>query len=139
MKGKLDDSSEPPLRRWMRWLLAAGFIAGGVLHFVATDTYVAVMPPYLPAPYALVLVSGFFEIAGGVGLLIPALRQWAAWGLVALLVAVFPANVHMALHPEVFTLGVPVWALWLRLPLQLVLIALVWWAGRTPPATRRPA
>lgn len=134
---KLNVSSERA-RRWMRWLIAAGFVLGGTMHFMATDAYVGVMPPYIPAPRLMVLVSGVFEIAGGIGLLIPALRKWAAWGLVALLVAVFPANVHMALNPEVMPFSVPDWALGVRLPVQFVLIALVLWVGRSP-ATRRPA
>ena len=131
MQGKLDDSSARRRRRYAQWLLSGVFIVAGVLHFAATDAYVRVMPPYMPAHRPLVLVSGAFEIAGGVGLLMPRLCRPAAWGLAALLVAVFPANVHMALHPEVLNYSVPVWALWLRLPLQPLLIAAVLWAGGT--------
>jgi uncharacterized membrane protein len=73
----------------------------------------------------LVLVNGWAEIIGGLGLLIPKVRRIAAWGLIALLVAVFPANVQIALHG---VLGLPAWLLWLRLPFQLVFVAWVYWA-----------
>ncbi len=135
---ELNVSSEPRGRKWVRWGLGALFVVAGALHFITPDTYVRVMPPYIPAPRLMVLVSGFFEIAGGVGLLVPRLRRAAAWGLVALLVAVFPANIYMALHPGVLNLDVPVWALWLRLPLQVVLIAAVLWAGGVLAARRTP-
>jgi uncharacterized membrane protein len=108
-----------------RIVLALLFIAAGLFHFLIPHTYVAIMPSYLPAPLALVYVSGLCEMLGGVGLLFnPPLRRIAAWGLVALLIAVFPANLNMALHPANFP-AIPAWTLWLRLPLQLPLI---WWA-----------
>jgi uncharacterized membrane protein len=111
-------------------LLAATFIAAGVLHFVRPLMFARIVPPFLPWPMALVYVSGVAEILGGLGLLIPALRPWAGLGLIALLVAVFPANVYMAVAPERAGFGIaPVW-LWLRLPLQVLLIAWVWWATR---------
>ena len=68
-------------------------IAVGVLHFVRPKAFVRIVPKFLPTPLALVYISGFFEILGGVGLLIPETRTWAAWGLIALYVAVFPANI----------------------------------------------
>jgi uncharacterized membrane protein len=110
------------------------YLAAGTLHFLVTPRYVAIMPAYLPNPRALVLLSGAAEMAGGLGILtpIPVIRRAAAWGLVALLVAVMPANINMALHPAAFP-GIPVWALWLRLPLQLPLI---YWACLY---TRNPA
>src|SRR5471030_1021204 len=74
------------------------FLLAGVLHFVYPKTYLRMMPPYVPAPLAMVYISGVCEILGGAGLLIPVTRSMAAWGLIALLIAVFPANVHMALH-----------------------------------------
>ena len=123
-------------RRVLLLLLSAFFIYAGINHFRNPEFYVAIMPRWLPAHLELVYVSGVFEVLGGVGVLVPATRAWAGWGLVALLVAVFPANVHMAVNPEPFVAdGWPLWALYLRLPLQLVLMAWAWWATRpeAPP------
>lgn len=103
--------------------MAALFIVGGVAHFVATETYMKIMPPYLPYHRALVLVSGVFEVALGSILIVPATTRLAAWGLIALLVAVFPANVYMYQHAEIFNIS-PMLLL-MRLPLQGVLI---YWA-----------
>jgi len=116
----------------LRFLLAALFIFSGVSHFIRPEYFVPIVPPYLPAPEALVAVSGAAEIAGGIGLLIPRFTRMAAWGLVALLIAVFPANLHMAFHPEQFP-QVPSAALWVRLPIQGVLIAWAWWFTRPAP------
>ncbi len=113
----------------MKWLLGVLFVAAGTLHFVKPDFYVRIMPPYLPWHYELVLISGAFEILGGIGLLVPRLTVAAAWGLIALLVAVFPANLHMALHPDQYP-DIPPAALWVRLPLQAVLIAWAYWFTR---------
>ena len=113
------------LRKLSRWLLVVLFVAAGVNHFVFPKFYLKIMPPYLPWHLALVYISGAAEIAGGLGLLIPGTRRLAAWGLIALLIAVFPANIHAALH------GVggsfPDWILWARLPFQIVFIAWVYW------------
>ena len=108
------------------WLLAAFFVVAGTNHFLNPGPYLAMMPPYLPWPGGLIIVSGVAEIAGGLGILIAGMRQLAGWGLIALLVAVFPANVQVALHgwPGV---TIPQWTLWARLPLQVVLIAWVYW------------
>jgi uncharacterized membrane protein len=118
-------------RRVTRVVIALAMIWVGVLHFVKPAGFVKIVPKFLPAPLLLVLVSGFFEVLGGVGLLIPRVRKWASWGLVALYVAVFPANVNMALnHLDLDGKVVPDWALWLRLPFQLVFIGLALWVGR---------
>ncbi len=109
-------------------LIALIFVGAGVLHFVRPGPFVRIVPPFLPFPLALVYLSGIAEILGGIGMLVPSLRTWAGFGLIALLVAVFPANVYMALAPQKFGIA-PVW-LWLRLPLQFVLIGWVWWAAR---------
>ena len=117
--------------------MGALFVAAGVNHFANPDFYRRIMPPYLPWHSELVLISGAFEILGGVGLLVPRLSVPAAWGLIALLLAVFPANVHMALHPEEFPRFPPA-VLWGRLPLQGALI--VWayqYTRRDPPVTGR--
>lgn len=112
-----------------RWLLGALFIAAGINHFVDPATYLRMMPDYLPFPVTLVYLSGVGEVVGGIGVLSTRWRAAAGWGLIALLIAVFPANVQMALHPELFP-SIPPELLWGRLPLQLVLIAWVWWATR---------
>jgi uncharacterized membrane protein len=115
------------------------FVFAGVSHFTNPDFFVSIVPPYLPAPLALVYVSGVFEILGGLGVLLPATRRWAGWGLLGLLVAVYPANVHMALSPEPFVAeGTPLWALYLRLPFQFVFMAWVWWATKPEAADLRP-
>lgn len=105
-------------------MLALLFFFTGVMHFVHTETFMQVMPSYLSMHRELVLISGFFEIAGAVGLLIPALRRLAAIGLVTLLLAVFPANIEMSVRSEYFAelFHVPPWLFFVRLPLQIVLI-----------------
>ena len=115
------------IRQASRALLAVMFIAAGVNHLVSPAAYVAIMPPFLPWPEALVYISGVAEIAGGVGILFRRTRWAAAVWLIALLVAVFPANVYGALHGmELGGRAVPAWLLWTRLPLQAVLIAWVY-------------
>ncbi len=112
-------------------LVASCFVIVGIKHFTSTSFFEAIVPPYLPSPRSLVYLSGVFEVAGGVGILIPKLRQVARWGLIALLIAVFPANLHMAINPSAFVdAGLPLWGLYLRLPLQAVLIVWVYWSGR---------
>jgi uncharacterized membrane protein len=111
-------------RRISRYLLSAFFIAAGANHFLNPTLYLSMMPPWLPAPGTLNLISGAAEIAGGIGILIPRLRRAAASGLILLLLAVFPANLHLAIHgwPG---MDLPRWILWLRLPFQLAFIAWV--------------
>lgn len=111
-------------------LLAALFVGAGVLHFALPRPFDRIVPPGLPIPArTATLLSGAAEIAGGLGLLHPATRPAARWGLLALLVVVFPANVSMAQHPGRFR-SLPEWALWARLPLQPLLMWAVWRAGR---------
>jgi uncharacterized membrane protein len=115
-------------KKILMWPLAFLMVLAGVGHFFSAENFIRIVPSYLPYPALLVSVSGFFEIVGGVGLLIPRLRKFAAWGLVALYVAVFPANVNMAIHNISFGEGpTPALLLWLRLPLQIVLIAWAYW------------
>jgi uncharacterized membrane protein len=105
-------------------LIGVLFIAAGLYHVVNPRPYLAMIPPYLPAPAALVLISGLAEIAGGVRVWIAPLRRPAAWGLIALLVAVAPANLHVALHGWE-GVNLPRWVLWARLPLQPIFIWIV--------------
>jgi uncharacterized membrane protein len=117
----------------LRWLLTVLMVGAGLNHFRVPDLYVAMMPAAIPASWHLVLVqiSGIAEVAGGLGLILPRTRRLAAWGLVALLVAVFPANVNMAVNQ--LPLGeqaIPTWALWARLPLQALLVAWAFWYSR---------
>ena len=109
------------------YLMALLFGAAGTAHFVWPAVFARIVPPYLPAPHTLVYASGVAELLGAVGVLVPGVRVYAGWGLILLLLAVFPANVHMALHPADFE-GIPAWALLVRLPLQFVLIGWVYWA-----------
>jgi uncharacterized membrane protein len=109
------------------------FVIAGALHFVMPRVYRRIVPPYIPAPMAMVYASGVAELAGGAGLMVPARRRIAGWWLIATLIAVFPANLHMALHPEDYREvpgGAPV--LWARLPLQAVFIVWVRSAMRRP-------
>ena len=118
-----------------RYLLSAMMVAAGILHFVSPDKFAKIVPEWLPAPKALVLVSGFFEIAGGLGLLMKQTRTAAAWGLAALFAAVFPANVNMALH-KIYTDNP--WILWGRLPFQGILIAWAYWFTRQDSKAEAP-
>ena len=102
----------------------------GVNHFIDPDFYVGIMPPYLPWHSALVAISGVAEIALGMMLLFRRWARWAGWGLIALLLAVFPANLHMAMHTELYPSISPT-ALWLRLPLQALLIVWAYWYTRS--------
>ncbi|MFZ0088543.1 MAG: hypothetical protein WAL63_03485 [Solirubrobacteraceae bacterium] len=110
----------------IRRLAGPFFVCAGVMHFVAPRVYRRIVPPYVPAPTAMVYASGVAEIAGGVGLVASGHRRVAGWWLIATLLAVFPANVHMAQHPDEFP-QVPGGAagLWARLPVQGVFIAWV--------------
>lgn len=116
----------------LRYLLGALFVAAGVNHFIRPEFYESIVPPYLPWHSALVVISGVAEIALGLLLLVPRFQCLAGWGLIALLIAVFPANIHMALHPDLYNSWSP-FLLWLRLPLQGVLIAWAWWYTRPAP------
>lgn len=113
----------------LKYLLCVFFVAAGLNHFINPAVYLKIMPSYLPWHLFLVYLSGFFEVALGALLLAPAFTRPAAWGLIALLVAVFPANIHMATNPQLYPDINPL-ALWLRLPLQAVFIAWAFWYTR---------
>jgi len=110
-------------------LLAGLFCFAGIMHFRKPGFFLKAMPPYIPFHMTAVLVSGVFEILGGLGLILPKTRRLAGLGLMALLVAVFPANIYMATDSARFA-PIPQAVLWLRLPLQFVLIAWVNWSTR---------
>ncbi len=112
--------------RAFRLLAGPFFVGAGALHFVIPRTYRRIVPPYIPAPEAMVYASGVAEIVGGVGLMSENTRRAAGWWLIATLIAVFPANLHMALHPDDFP-EIPGGAatLWARLPFQGVFISWV--------------
>lgn len=110
------------------YALGAVFVAAGLAHFAVPRVFERIVPPPFD-PQAATLWSGVAEVAGGVGLLHPRTRRAASWGLVALLAAVFPANLHMARHPEI-TPALSPWMLWARLPVQPLLMAVALRAGR---------
>jgi len=120
------------LKTILLWLMGVFYVFAGAMHFVSTDFYTPMMPPYLPAHLQLIYLSGIAEIALGIGVLIPAYRKVAAWGIIALLIAVFPANLHIALN------NIPIGgaseglgaANYIRLPFQGLLILWAWWYTR---------
>jgi len=114
--------------------IAVFFLGGGIGHFVLPDFFVAIVPGYVPKPYAVVAISGMCELAGALGILWPRTRRIAGIGLLLLIMAVFPANVNMALHAEAYPAFAP-WLLYARLPLQLVLLAWVAFAMRRSRVT----
>ena len=118
-----------PLKKLALLGLGVFFVGAGVNHFVNPDFFVGIMPPYLPAHLALVYLSGLFEILGGILVLVSRIRAVAGWGLVVLLLAIFPANIHMALSLELFP-DMSAAALYARLPFQGVFLAWAYWATR---------
>jgi uncharacterized membrane protein len=125
-------------KRVLLWLMAAFYVVAGVNHFASPEFYLPMMPDYLPWHLALIYVSGVAEIALGIAVLIPRLRVLAAWGIIALLVAVFPANLYAAMH-EIPLIGTETIWNWVRLPFQALFIAWAWWYTRSPAAARSPA
>ena len=125
--------------RWQRvalWFVFCWFLFGGLAHFAFTDLEARIVPPQLPDAQDVVLITGFFELAGAFGLLLPWTRRVAGWALFLLTLAVTPANIYMLHIHEQFP-TVPVWLLWLRLPLQGVLLWLIVWGSRWRRAVRR--
>ncbi len=109
------------VKQILLYVMAAFYVGAGVLHFVKPGFYLKIIPPWLPAPSLVVIVSGIAEIALGIALLFPATRQLAAWGVIALLVAVFPANVYAA------ATSIDGYGGYGRLPFQALFIAWAWW------------
>ncbi len=124
------------IRKGFKYLMAAFYVLAGANHFLNPAVYLKIMPPYLPWHRFFVGLSGVCEIALGLLLLVPRWTRWAAWGLIALLIAVFPANLHMAVHPELYP-EIPAVAMWARLPLQAVLIAWAYMYTRPEPPPSR--
>jgi uncharacterized membrane protein len=114
----------------LKFILGLFFVLAGVNHFRIPDFYVSMIPPYLWFPLMLVYLSGLFEIVFGFGLLIPKYSRPSAWGLIALLVAVYPANIHMAVNPALFP-QYSALTLWVRLPLQAVFVIWAYWYTRS--------
>jgi uncharacterized membrane protein len=122
-----------PSRGYFVGLLLLGlfYVVAGINHFIHPAMYIAIMPPYIPWPSGCVYLTGVAEVMGGVGVLIPKgfvfprTRKTAAWGLVALLICIWPVHFNMCLHPGDYP-SVPLWAIWLRLPLQIPLIGWAW-------------
>lgn len=108
------------------------FINIGIDHFVNPDFYRNIMPAYLPMHTEAIYISGFFEILGGVAILFPKLRSMAGWGLVLLLIVVFPVNIHMAVNPNLFS-DIPLSFLYIRLVLQFIIIYWTYFATQLPP------
>jgi uncharacterized membrane protein len=111
------------------------FSVGGIMHFVAPEFFLKIVPPRLPLRLEAVYISGFFELTGALALLLPRWRRVAGWGLIALTVAVTPANVYMWMHADLFP-RIPEALLLLRLLLQVILIGVIWWATQPRHAMR---
>ncbi len=128
-------ASSPPLtlHRRSRWRVAAlGFVflwffLGGIAHFAFTEVEMRIVPPWVPWPRAAVLISGVFELLGAAGLLWRPARRWAGLGLMLLTALVTPAHFYMLERPDLFA-SIPYWALIVRLPVQVALLVLIWWA-----------
>lgn len=116
----------PTLKIIFKWILSIVFVLAGIYHFTNPSIYLRIMPPLLPAPLFLIYLSGFFQIVFGALLSVPKFTRRAAWGIIALLLAVFPANIYMAMNTELFPEVNPI-LIWLRLPLQFVLIGWAFW------------
>lgn len=117
------------VKKILQWILAVAMMLAGINHFLSSAFYLRMMPPVLPAPLFLIYLSGVFEIVLGALLLIPKFTRFAAYSLIVLLIAVFPANVYMAMNPQLFP-EFSLTALFLRLPIQFVLIAAAFWFTR---------
>jgi len=125
------------LKAILKYLMAVFYVAAGAGHFFKPGMYVEIVPPYIPYPMVMVLISGAAEALLGVLVLFRKTQRLAAWGIIALLVAVFPANLHMALHPEAFS-DIPLWGLYGRLPFQVLFILWAYWYSRPEHKPDRP-
>lgn len=119
------------------YCMVALFIAVGILHFIKTDSFAQAMPAYLPEKILLVQITGVLEILGAIGLVVSRTRRPAGICIALFLVCVFPVNLNMALHPELFP-KIPAFALWLRLPIQGLLIWLALKASTYQAGCQKP-
>ncbi len=130
---KWETHQEKFLKKIALYATGVFFILAGARHFSDPVYYMLMMPKYLPVPLSLIYIAGFFQIMGGIGLMIPQTRVVAAWGLMALLLAVLPANIYMWTHHiHVTEIYQPNWFLMLRIPLQFLLIAWVYMFAKNP-------
>ena len=120
------------LKKISYYFFGVFYVIAGALHFVNPDFYMKIMPLYLPFHLALVYLSGLVEILLGIGLIYRPMRQYAAWGIIALLIAVFPANIFLAFNEGAQeAIGTnQLEALWIRFPIQLLLIIIAWWQSK---------
>ena len=120
------------LKSVLRYVLGILFVLAGINHFVSPEFYIPIMPDYLPWHEELVFLSGVAEIVAGILVAIPATQRIGAWAIIAILVAVFPANIHMAMNPEEFSGYAASTALYIRLPIQLIPAIWAYWYTRKP-------
>ncbi len=124
------------MRRLLRVLLATLFLYAGTIHLIDPDLFLPIMPPWIPFHLPCIEISGVFELLGGIGLLVPIRRVqiFTGWGLVLMLIAIFPANIYMAVeHIQIHGFPSQPWMGWARLPLQPLLILAVLWVTRICP------
>lgn len=121
-----------PLKIAVLAIVFLWFFGGGIGHFVVTDFFISIVPPYIPFPRAVVYLSGVIELVLALALFSARLRPLVGWLLIGVIAGVSLANIHMWLHPDLFP-KIPYWALSLRLLLQVFLIAGVWWSTRVAP------
>ena len=117
------------VRSFLRWVLAVFFVLAGTNHFREPEIYLGMMPSWVPVPAIVNGMVGMAELVGGLGLIFAPTRRLAGWGLIILLVAILPANLHVALLGKMPGYDISPFLLWLRLPFQVVFIAWVWWTA----------
>jgi uncharacterized membrane protein len=110
-----------------KWLLVVFFVVGGVLHFINTDFYRPMMPPYIPEHDLMIYLSGLTEIIAGIMLAVPKISKWGAWFIIAHLIVFFTVHIYMIQEAETEFADMPLALLWARIPLQFLFIAWAWW------------
>jgi uncharacterized membrane protein len=125
----MSQNKTQPIKYILRIIYGSLFVISGATHFIFPEFYERLVPANFPSPALLIILTGVAEIVLGALLIWPPTARLASWGLIGLLVAMFPVFIHMATHPEQFPQFAPL-GLWLRLPLQTLLISLAYWLGR---------